>query len=115
MGLLYRDILSVAFELVILQSTLFFGHYFLFIKRLLGDIFFEYLTTLGRPIYIALCMGVLIFIFNILFFHYFIFINLLLHIILDIFFYVVLSWKLQKSFFDDIIDLISFKYKPSSN
>ncbi|MGH8612522.1 MAG: MOP flippase family protein [Gammaproteobacteria bacterium] len=53
--------LNICYALVALQMLIFFVHYRVFVRNLIGPCFNEYVKVILRPVILAACMGILMF------------------------------------------------------
>lgn len=105
------EMIHIAFALVIMQVVLFFCHYRVFIRNLIGACLSEYLHAVGFPIILAFAMGAVVLICS-----YFIqelpaAIKLSAQISIGTIAYLALSWFFQRNLFSEVIRLFPLRFK----
>jgi len=104
---LMGDISYVALALVVTQAILFFCHYRIFIRNLLGACFSEYINASGKPILLAITMGVIVVIMS-LFIASTTIASLIIQVLLGILIYAGISWAFQRELYVDILKTFPF-------
>lgn len=104
------EMVHIAFALVVMQVVLFFCHYRVFIRNLIGACLSEYLHVLGRPIVLSLAMSAILLICSFFIRELPVAIMLFAQISIGVLTYLALLWFFQRDLFSEAIQLLPVKF-----
>ena len=104
------EMVHIAFALVIMQVVLFFCHYRVFIRNLIGACLSEYLHVLGRPIILSLAMSAIVLSCSFFIRDLSVAITLSVQISIGVLTYLALLWFFQRDLFSEAIQLLPVKF-----
>lgn len=104
------EMVHIAFALVAMQVALFFCHYRVFIRNLIGACLSEYLHVLARPIILSLAMSAIVLICSIFIHDLSVATTLSVQVSIGVLTYLTLSWFFQRDLFSEAVQLLPAKF-----
>lgn len=99
------EVIYIALALVVMQLILFLCHYRIFIIKLIGPCFSEYIQSFGRPILISFAIGLTVIACSFLTFDLPVIIRLSSQVVIGVITYILCYWFFQRTVFFELIEL----------
>ncbi len=100
------EMVHIAFTLVVMQIILFFCHYKVFIRNLIGACLSEYLHILGRPILLSFVMSLVVITCALIISDLPVIAKLASEIIIGVITYILCFWFFQRAQFIEILAIL---------
>jgi O-antigen/teichoic acid export membrane protein len=105
------QLIHVALALTGLQAVLLISHYWVFIRKLIGHCFTEYMHAMVRPAFVSILMAVIVLVFSFLIPDTALAMKLFVQVAAGVISYVLLSWFFQNDIFPELIENLPLRVR----